>query len=101
MLADWFNGEPETFRLIGELKRRLLQVRSVRRGEPVFPPFALRGAQALARRLQGGRYAAALDALATLETGLKAGAYPAASSHQAELTGVQLMAAQLAAALRG
>jgi DNA polymerase III delta subunit len=98
-LSSWFKAEPETFRLIFELKRRLAQARSAQRGEQVYPPFAARSAQALARRLAPPRLNRAFEALARLEHGLKSGRYPAESSQQAELTALQLFAAELAAVL--
>jgi DNA polymerase III delta subunit len=100
-LAAWFDAEGETFRLVFELRRRLLQARSAARGEAVYPPFAARGAQALARRLGGARLGGALEALAALEHGLKRGAYPGESSRLAELGALQVFAADLARALRG
>jgi len=99
-LLTWFDAEGETFRLVFELKRRLLQARSVVRSEPVYPPFAARGAQALARRLSGPRLGRALEALAALEHGLKSGGYPGESSRLAELGALQLFAADLARVMK-
>jgi DNA polymerase III delta subunit len=95
-LATWFDAEGETFRLVYEVKRRLFQARTVQRGEQVYPPYAARSAQALARRLAGRRLGLALEALAALEHGLKSGAYPGESSRLAEFGALQLFAADLA-----
>jgi DNA polymerase III delta subunit len=99
-LHNWFDSDPEVFHLISEVKRRLLQVRSLRRGEAIYPPFAARSAQSLSRRLSGSRLNQAFEALAKLEHGLKSGAFPAESSRQSELIALQLFAAELTHVMR-
>lgn len=94
-LASWFDADAETFRLIFELKRRLLHVRSLRRGESIYPAFAARAAQDLSRRLPTQKLGLAIEALARLEHGLKSAAYPAESSRLAELGALQLFCAEL------
>jgi DNA polymerase III delta subunit len=99
-LAEWFNVEAETYRLVYEIKRRLLQVRLLQRGEQVYPPYAVRQAQALGRKLDGKRLGLALEALAALEHRLKSGLFPAASSRLSELGALQTFAAALAQIMR-
>ena len=49
-LVQWFSVEPETHRLVGELRRRLLGLLALSRNEPVQPPFLAQQLRRVAHR---------------------------------------------------
>ncbi|GEM_PF-2205670 len=97
-LRQWYALEPDTYRLLTVLTRRLLDVLALSRGEEPGPPFMLRQLRTLARRWPPRRLARALGALARVEHELKSGLIPGETARQAELSALQLLAAELAEA---
>lgn len=95
-LGEWFSLEPETFRLLAELRRRLLGLRALELGEPVMPPFFAKQLAGQRRRWTPARVRAGIEELAETEFRLKSGLIPGSSSKDAELTALQVLTRRLA-----
>lgn len=95
-LAQWFTLEPETYRLLAVLTRRLLDLLALKRGEQPGSPYVARQLQAIEYRWPASRLKAALAALARVEHELKSGLIPGETAKQGELSALQLLAADLA-----
>jgi DNA polymerase III delta subunit len=89
-LKTWHSLEAETFRLLAELRRRLLGLRALTLGQPVQPPFFAQQLQRIARRWPPPRVATAIEQLAELEWKLKSGLIPGESSKDAELSALEV-----------
>lgn len=96
LLREWFAIEPETHRLVGELRRRLLGLRSLALGERVMPPFFEKQLRAFERQWPALRLRQAIVRLAQLEFALKSGGTTGESTEEAELSALQLCVADLA-----
>lgn len=97
LLARWFSLEPETFRLVNELKRKLLGLNTLSRGGQLQPPWLGNQLRPLARHWPSQRLGRAIQGLAKLEHDLKSGMIPAQSSKEAELAALQVYVADLSA----
>ncbi|MEZ5337353.1 MAG: hypothetical protein R3F46_03735 [bacterium] len=95
LLLDWFRSSGDTFRLVNELKRRFTAMRTLRRGGNVYPPFFARSLQQFQRRYPDPAFWRSIELLARLEQDLKGGMYAGASSKDAELSALQVFAADL------
>jgi DNA polymerase III delta subunit len=95
-LRQWFALEPDTYRLLAVLTRRLLDILALSRGEKPGSPFLVRQLRALARHWPPPRLGHALTELARLEHELKSGLIPGETARQAELSALQLLTAALA-----
>lgn len=96
-LAQWHSLEPETFRLLSELRRRLLGLRALSLGMPVQPPFFAQQLSRIARRWPQPRLHRAIEQLAELEFKLKSGMIPGESSKDAELSALEVFTRGLTA----
>lgn len=96
-LALWFSQEPETFRLVFELKRKLLGLLALSRGQQLQPPWLGNQLRGFTRHWPAPRLSRAIRALAQLEQDLKSGMIPAESSKDAELSALQVWVADCAA----
>jgi len=94
-LDTWYNAEPETYRLLNELKRRFLGLLALSRGEQVMPPFLANQLRKVQRRWPGPRLAIALRGLAELEFDLKSGRTTGETSKAGEFSALQLYLAGL------
>lgn len=94
-LVDWYLLEPKPERLIGELKRRLLGLLALSRGQQVQPPFFARQLHSLERRWPAVRVRAAIRQLAELEHGIKSGLATGESSAEGKLSALELYIAGL------
>lgn len=97
LLAEWFSLEPETFRLVFELKRKLLGLYTLSRGGQLQPPWLGNQLRPLTRHWPQPRLGRAIRGLAQLEHDLKSGMIPAESSKDAELSALQVYVADLSA----
>lgn len=97
-LAAWFRIEPETFRLLAVLNRRLLDILALKRGEKPGSPFLARQLRHLAARWTEPGLKSALSDLARVEFELKSGLIPGETSKQGELSALQLLTVALAEA---
>ncbi len=97
LLAEWFSLEPETFRLVFELKRKLLGLHTLARGGQLQPPWLGNQLRPFSRHWPSAKLGRAIRALAQLEHDLKSGMIPAASSKDAELSALQVYVADLSA----
>ncbi|MBN2080675.1 hypothetical protein JW859_00570 [bacterium] len=95
-LGIWYSAEPETYRLVNELKRRFLGLLALSRGEQVMPPFLANQLRNVQRRWPGPRLALALRGLAELEYNLKSGRTTGETSKAGEFSALQLYLAGLA-----
>jgi DNA polymerase III delta subunit len=96
-LTQWHSLEPETFRLLSELRRRLLGLRALSLGMPVQPPFFAQQLSRIARRWPPQRLSHAIEELAELEFRLKSGMVPGESSKDAELSALEVFTRSLTA----
>ncbi len=98
-LRHWYAVEGDTFKLLYELRRRLLGLLELSRGGKVMPPFFERQLSQLAPRYRGDKLGQALELLAQLEQDLKTGVVPGFTSSEAELNALEVFAARLGALL--
>jgi DNA polymerase III delta subunit len=97
LLLAWFRIEPETHRLVAELRRRFLGLRAVAHGEKVQPPFFDRQLREIATYWPPPRLKRAIVLLAELEYALKGGGVLVGeTSEEAELGALQVFLADLA-----
>jgi len=96
-LRTWHSLEPEGFRLMAELRRRLLGLRALSQGQPVQPPFFAQQLRSIARRWPAARLVRAIEGLAELEFRLKSGLIPGESSRDAELSALEVFTRELLA----
>ena len=75
-LRQWFVLEPDTYRLLAVLTRRLLDLLALSHGEEPGAPFLVRQLRALARHWPPPRLKRALSDLARVEHELKSGLIP-------------------------
>jgi len=94
-LKGWYLLEPKAERLIGELKRRLLGLLALSRGQQVQPPFFARQLHSLERHWPAARISTAIRQLAELEYGLKSGAATGETSSEGKLSLLELYIAGL------
>ena len=99
-LDTWFGIEPDTHRLVAELRRRLLGFWTLSQGGSVQPPFFENQLRELAGRWPSGRLGPAIVGLAKLEHGLKSGAYLGEDSKDAELNALELFVRDLLTSAR-
>jgi DNA polymerase III delta subunit len=95
LLSTWFAIEPETHRLVGELRRRFLGLRSLALGEQVFPPYFAKQLRDFAPRWPAPRLRQAIARLAELEFALKSGGTTGETSEAGELNALQMFLATL------
>lgn len=95
MLREWYAIAPETHRLVGELRRRLLGLRALALGERVMPPFFEKQLRAFERQWPAPRLRRAIVRLAELEFALKSGGTTGETTEDAELSALQLCVAEL------
>jgi DNA polymerase III delta subunit len=96
-LRTWHSVEPETFRLLSELRRNLLGLRALQQGISVQPPFFAQKLSRIARRWPAPRLSTAIEQLAELEFKLKSGMIPGESSRDAELAALEVFTRGLTA----
>jgi hypothetical protein len=96
LLAEWFEIAPETHRLVGELRRRLLGLRSLALNERVMPPFFEKQLRGFAPQWPPARLRRAVLRLAQLEFALKSGGTTGETSEDAELNALQVCLADFA-----
>ncbi len=96
-LQTWHGIEPDTFRLLSELRRRMLGLRALQQGMPVQPPFFAQQLTRIIRRWPAPRLSSAIENLAELEWKLKSGMIPGETSKDAELSALQVFTRQLTA----
>jgi DNA polymerase III delta subunit len=99
-LHEWFAIEPETHRLLGEMRRRFLGLRMLTQGMSVQPPFFERQLRAFERSWNGRRLERAIVLTAQLELKLKSGETVGESSKDAELAALEMYCADLQDALQ-
>lgn len=98
-LRHWHGVEGDTFKLLYELRRRLLGLKELAQGGRVMPPFFESQLKQFAPRYRGEKLSEALELLAQLEQDLKTGAVPGFTSAEAELDALEVFAARLSALL--
>ncbi len=96
LLAEWFAIAPETHRLVGELRRRLLGLRALGLGERVLPPFFEKQLRSFASQWPPPRLRRAIVRLAELEFALKSGGTTGETSEDAEFSALQVCLADFA-----
>lgn len=96
LLREWFSIAPETHRLVGELRRRLLGLRTIAMGERVMPPFFDKQLRGIAGQWPLPRLRRAILRLAELEFALKSGGTTGETSEDAELSALQVCLADFA-----
>ena len=94
-LHEWFEIEPETHRLLNEMRRRFLGLRMIGQGISVQPPFFERQLRNFERQWKGGRLERAIVLTAELELRLKSGETVGESSKDAELSALELYVSDL------
>jgi DNA polymerase III delta subunit len=98
-LQTWFKATPETYRLVYELRTRLLALRDQAAGKRL-PFFQSSKIQSCARYWRPPAIDTALLALARMEYALKSGQYTGLASKEAELAALELLALDLRGALK-
>jgi DNA polymerase III delta subunit len=94
-LEEWFGIEPETHRLLGEMRRRFLGLRSLSQGSSVQPPFFERQLRSFQRSWSGSRLDRAILLTAELEHRLKSGETAGESSRDAEYSALEMYVVDL------
>lgn len=100
LIEDYRRLGMEVIPLVYEIERKLLNLRAIQFGEPVYPPFLQKQLEPLAKRWRGSRLATAISLAASLEHGLKSGRYAGESTLAAAHNALAVFAQDLAAALR-
>lgn len=100
LLTDYRQQGLEVIPLVYEVSRKLLQLRAINFGEPVYPPFLQKQLEPLAARWRGRRLATAISLTATLEHGLKSGRYAGENTQDAAHRALGVFARDMQAALR-
>jgi DNA polymerase III delta subunit len=94
MFAEWYRLEAEPHRLIGELRRRLLGLLALERGEKVMPPFMERQLRGVQARWPRAKLHQAIQLLVETEHILKTGRTMGESSEDSALSALQMFIAQ-------
>lgn len=100
LLADYRQQGLEVIPLVAEIGRKLLQLRAINFGEPVYPPFLQKQLEPLALRWRGRRLATGIRLTASLEHGLKSGRYAGETSLEAAHGALAVFARDIEAALK-
>jgi DNA polymerase III delta subunit len=94
-LAQWYFLEPETYRLLAELRRRLIALLALSRRERVQPPYLAQQLKRVARQWPPARLSRAIRRLAQLEFDMKSGATVGETSREGEFSALQLYVAEI------
>lgn len=97
-LAQWYFLEPETYRLLAELRRRLIGLLALSRRERVQPPFFAQQLSRVAHRWPPPRLKRAIILLAQLEYDMKSGTTVGETSREGEFNALQLYLAKISRA---